>query len=380
MTDLDVSKCFLFIKVCNFIMNNLTLPQRKQILELYILNQSSIRQTHRALLPFYGRHTRPSEQAIRAIIDKFNTTYSLCNNVKPTRAKTVRTDETIAAVNESVQEDKNVSIRHRAQELGLCASTLWKILRKDLGLRAYKVQLVQQLEWHDHPRRRTFADWALNKLKDDPHFYRKIIFSDEAYFWLNGYVNKQNCRIWSSEQPEEILETPLHPQKVTVWCGLYAGGIIGPYFFKNEAGANVTVNGERYRDMLDGWFFPNVATHDLEDLWFQQDGATCHTAAETMNLLKETFPDRIISKNGTVDWPPRSCDLTPLDFFLWGHVKALVYADKPATIEQLEANINRDILAIRPEVLERVCQNWTERMGHVKRSRGGHMKEIIFKH
>ncbi|GFV29319.1 putative transposable element [Trichonephila clavipes] len=50
--------------------------------------------------------------------------------------------------------------------------------------------------------------------------------SDEAHFWLNGYVNKQNCRIWSKANPQEYIETPLHPEKLTVWCALWAGGIL----------------------------------------------------------------------------------------------------------------------------------------------------------
>ncbi|GFV35804.1 hypothetical protein TNCV_913941 [Trichonephila clavipes] len=49
---------------------------------------------------------------------------------------------------------------------------------------------------------------------------------DEAYFWLNGYVNKQNCRIWSEANPQVYVETPLHPEKLTVWCALWAGGIL----------------------------------------------------------------------------------------------------------------------------------------------------------
>ncbi|GFS87471.1 hypothetical protein TNCV_207841 [Trichonephila clavipes] len=52
--------------------------------------------------------------------------------------------------------------------------------------------------------------------------------SDEAPFWLNGYVNKQNCRIWSEANPQVYVETPLHPEKLTVWCALWAGGILLP--------------------------------------------------------------------------------------------------------------------------------------------------------
>ncbi|GFT88769.1 hypothetical protein TNCV_906091 [Trichonephila clavipes] len=57
----------------------------------------------------------------------------------------------------------------------------------------------------------------------------KIILSpacDEAHFWLNGYVNKQKCRISSEANPQVHVETPLHPEKLTVWCALWAGGIL----------------------------------------------------------------------------------------------------------------------------------------------------------
>ncbi|GFU90421.1 transposable element Tc3 transposase [Trichonephila clavipes] len=107
--------------------------------------------------------------------------------------------------------------------------------------------------------------------------------SDEAHFWLNGYINKQNSRIWWSEaNPQVHVETPLHPEKLTVWCALWAGGIIGPYFFKNDEGHNVTVNGDRYRAMITNFFIPELNNHDVQELWFQQDGATCHTARPTI--------------------------------------------------------------------------------------------------
>ncbi|GFV51521.1 transposable element Tc3 transposase [Trichonephila clavipes] len=231
---------------------------------------------------------------------------------------------------------------------------------------------------HNQARRR-FVEWVQNEIAVVPDFHKRILFSDEAHFWLNGYVNKQNCRIWSEANPQVYVETPLHPEKLTVWCALWAGGIIGPYFFKNDEGHNVTVNGDRYRAMITNFFIPELNNHDVQELWFQQDGATCHTARATIDLLKDTFGDRLISRFGPVNWPPRSCDLTPLDYFLWGYVKSLVYADKPQTLDHLEDNIRRVIADIRPQMLENVIENWTSRLDYIRASRGNRMLEIIFK-
>ncbi|GFW40368.1 QLQ domain-containing protein [Trichonephila clavipes] len=79
---------------------------------------------------------------------------------------------------------------------------------------------------NDHQARRRFVEWAKNEIAVVPDFHRRILFSDEAHFWLNGYVNKQNCRIWSEANPQVYVETPLHPEKLTVWCALWAGGIL----------------------------------------------------------------------------------------------------------------------------------------------------------
>ncbi|GFU99028.1 uncharacterized protein TNCV_1614041 [Trichonephila clavipes] len=169
---------------------------------------------------------------------------------------------------------------------------------------------------NDHQARRRFVEWAQNEIAVVPDFHKRILFSDEVHFWLNGYVNKQNGRIWSEANPQVYVETPLHPEKLTVWCALWAGGIIGPYFFKNDEGHSVTVNGDRYRAMITNFFIPELNNHDVQELWFQQDGATCHTARATIDLLKDTLGDRLISRFGPVNWPPISCDLTPLDYFL----------------------------------------------------------------
>ncbi|GFV58005.1 uncharacterized protein TNCV_2573011 [Trichonephila clavipes] len=77
-----------------------------------------------------------------------------------------------------------------------------------------------------HQARRRFVEWAQNEIAVVPDFHKRILFSDEVHFWLNGYVNKQNCRIWSEANPQVYVETPLHPEKLTVWCTLWAGGIL----------------------------------------------------------------------------------------------------------------------------------------------------------
>ena len=78
-----------------------------------------------------------------------------------------------------------------------------------------------------------------------PIMAKEIIFSDEANFDLGGYVNKQNCRIWGTENPYACIKKKTHPKRVTVWCGIWPRGIIGQFFFENEQGEAVTVNGDR---------------------------------------------------------------------------------------------------------------------------------------
>ncbi|GFS90019.1 transposable element Tc3 transposase [Trichonephila clavipes] len=131
--------------------------------------------------------------------------------------------------------------------------------------------------------------------------------------------------------------------------------------------------------MITNFFIPKLNNHDVQELWFQQDDATCHKARASIDLLKDTFGDRQISRFGPVNWPPRSCDLTPLDYFLWGYVKSLVNADKPRTLGHLEDNIRRVNADIWPQMLEKVIENWTSRLDCIRASRGNPMPEIIFK-
>ncbi|GFT73575.1 putative transposable element [Trichonephila clavipes] len=103
--------------------------------------------------------------------------------------------------------------------------------------------------------------------------------------------------------------------------------------------------------MITNFFIPELNNHDVQELWFQQDCATCHTARATIDLLKDT---------------------------LGGYVKSLVYADKPQTLDHLEDDIRRVIADIRLQMLEKVIENWTSRLDYIRASRGSPMPEIIF--
>ncbi|GFX54492.1 uncharacterized protein TNCV_1586771 [Trichonephila clavipes] len=170
-----------------------------------------------------------------------------------------------------------------------------KLVTTDLPARYNLVALHFK---YDQARRR-FVKWAQNEIAVVPDFHKRILFRDEAHFWLNGYVNKQNCRIWSEANPQVYVETPLHPEKLNVWVIAPPRGR-APHFEKHW-----------YRAMITNFFIPELNNHDVQELWFQQGGATCHTARATIDLLKDTFGDRLISRFGHVNWPPRSCDLTP---------------------------------------------------------------------
>lgn len=151
-------------------------------------------------------------KAIRRTVEKFEGKYTLLDLKPPTRQRLVRSEANIAAVAASIEEDPEMSIRRRSAELGIARESTRLILRLDLGLHPYKIVLTQELEPDDHRQRNEFANWALEMLAGDPDFGQKIIFSDEAHFWLSGYVNKQNCRYWSERNPQVFDQASMHPQ------------------------------------------------------------------------------------------------------------------------------------------------------------------------
>ena len=116
-----------------------------------------------------------------------------------------------------------------------------------------------------------------------------------------------------------------------------------------------------------------------KEVWFQQDGATAHTAHQSMSVLREMFPSRLVSLRGDIGWPARSPDLAPCDFFLWGYLKDRVFRIRPKTIEDLKAAICEEISNIPKEMTAKVMSAFWDRLRQCVASGGRHLDCVIFK-
>jgi len=154
--------------------------------------------------------------------------------------------------------------------------------------------------------------------------------------------------------------------------------VIGPYFFE-EGGATVTVTSDQYVEMLETYLHPRLDDMDTEDVWFQQDGATAHTARRSLRVLREMFPGCFISLRGDVEWPAQSPDLSPCDVFLWEYLKEKVFKHRPQSLEDLKERIHQEIDSIPPELTRRVMKNFREHLQQYVANDSHHMSDLIFK-
>jgi hypothetical protein len=115
------------------------------------------------------------------------------------------------------------------------------------------------------------------------------------------------------------------------------------------------------------------------ELWFQQDGATAHTARASMALLRERFPGRVISRFGDINWPPRSQDLTAPDFFLWGIFKGTGLCYQTTKCPRAKGTHYCNSEGHNVPLLERVTGNFVRRLHECVHRQGGHLNDIIFK-
>ncbi|CAI6354208.1 unnamed protein product [Macrosiphum euphorbiae] len=238
------------------------------------------------------------------------------------------------------------------------------------------VALEIGISYRDSTRRLEFIAWFNIQFHNNPLIVNHILWSDESKFTNNGIMNKQNHRYWDDTNPHWSRETNFQTVwGINVWCGLVGGKLIGPYFYDG------TLNGRRYLNFLTNELprmLEDVSLDTREHMFFQQDGAPAHNAIIVRQKLNEMFPNRWIGTYGVVPWPARSPDLTPLDFFLWGHLKTVVYADLPVNLQDLKNKIQAACEILREEQIKAATTTeFLRRLESCLEHYGGNFEQFI---
>lgn len=313
----------------------------------------------------YKNKTAPDIRTIKNMMSTYKKTGSVMPAKRTKGVPTAIRQEAKTLLKKVVAENPSLSTRKAASVAQISQTLARIILRKDLGLKPYKPQIVQKLLPTDYAKRLEFAEWYLSQSAE---VQQNMIFSDEAWFYLTQPINKQNNRIWAESNPNELVEKPLHDQKVMVWCGISAKRVFGPYFFDS------TVNKDSYLDMLQNKFLPELRkVRDYKKYYFQQDGATPHKANDVQSWLASKFGTQWVSKEF---WPPRSPDLNPCDSFLWGYLKSRVYNPLPKDMAELYANIENETNKITRDMLKNVFEKLKKDCSLCISAEGGHFEKV----
>lgn len=291
----------------------------------------------------------PDHKTVMSNVDKFEETGSIKMRSK-TYTRRVLHEGTLQAIADfhAENEGTSVSVRSGALQMGMTKSSFHGGM-KEIGLKCYRPQLVVDLNDDDFDRRVQHCEVWRAKLQEDPPLIDQIKWSDESIFRMNGQLNKHNCCYWDYTNP--AIQTPISNDKrgVHVWCAISSNGLIGPYFFDG------TVTGESYLAMLQDFAAPHLADPAT---YFQQDGAPAHYARIVRDWLDDNLPNRWIGRRGPYEWPARSPDLTPCDFFLWGYLKDQVYSNgSPANIEELREAVVEACDAVPADMCARACRS-----------------------
>lgn len=318
----------------------------------------------------FGKNT-PTEVCIKATFDRFCDTGTVFDRQHPGRPSQI-TEEKVDDIRNAIQNEPQSSVRTIATACAIPTTTTYRIMREYLELKPFKLQFVQQLYEEDLQDRIDMCETMIPMLENEK-VHDNIFFSDEATFYLRGLVNKHNVRYWSEDNPHATLETVLNSPKLNVWCAMSKKHLIGPFFFDDD-----TVTGENYLSMLQSFSLPEVKKlHKVRSIILQQDGAPPHFAVNVRKYLDHQFPNRWIGRGGPIRWAPRSPDLTPLDFYLWGHLKNIIYQSPIKDLNELRTRIESEIQSISKETLSNVFTNVAKRMHLCIQNDGGHFENFL---
>lgn len=337
------------------------------------------RNFHAAERIFNERHPERliCRKYLRELISKFLRTGSVHTEKRPGRPS-LSNDKQIDIVAEvllnPIQSTSQVALLH-----DVCPRSVHRVLKKN-HFHPYKMKMLQELAEDDPDRRMEFCEIMTEKIAQHEDYLRSICFSDECSFFLTGTVNRQNVRYWSDHNPHWYREGHTqYPQKLNVWAGILGDHIVGPFFIEGN------LTGPLYLNMLQNEIEPEINRliqanpeefQDLE-ITFQQDGAPPHYFRQVRTHLDNVYRNRWIGRRGPLEWPPRSPDLTPMDFFLWGYLKSKVFITEPDSLLDLRQRIIDECVAIPRETFSNVRQEISNRLYHCQEVQGRHFEQLL---
>ena len=325
-----------------------------------------------------------SKRSLERLVKKFRATGNVLDQTHSGRPKldesiSTRVEQAFKEISRSTRYGES-SIRQVSKSAGVPRSSVLRIASNILQLHPYKLRRLHELMPDDFTSRLAFANRCCTEIETDPDWLRRILWNDEANFPLYGEVNAHNCCIWPNDPPHKFVQRRMLDEHITVWCGFTSQFIIGPYFFQEPSRRgfkSVTVTAERYETMLRDYVIPALADRGvLSSVIFQQDGAPPHISIQVKRLLKDTFINRVISRDFDFPWPPRSPDLTPCDYWLWGYLKSRVYLRNPANIAELKESIITEVSDIKPDQLCSAVSAFGTRIEAVLGANGGHFEHL----
>ena len=269
---------------------------KQQRIEIILMSGSS----RKIAEEFNRKHgTSITHDTVAKLFVKFKKTGSVEDQRRSGRPRTVTDENTTARVLEVLTQSPRKSTRRLSVKTGVSQTSITRILKASKW-HPYKLQMLHHISEDDPDRRLEFCEWVVCKLNDDENFSNKIMFTDEANFYVNGEVNRQNMRYWSNANPHWISSTKMQGAgKVMVWAGIWGDKIIGPIFIDGNLNAN------KYLNMLQEEIFPSLLSANGNlPAYFQQDGAPPHYGIQVRQYLNQLLPDAWIGRRGPVEWPP----------------------------------------------------------------------------
>ena len=280
---------------------------------------------------FHNRKV-PDSRVFASAYNKLHETGALPSSHITSECANKQNVDEVESILQSAEHSPTTNTWRISTCIGVPHIRVWRTLHQH-GLYPFHLQMVQRLEEGDEARWLDLCWWVI-----DNHWLILFkLFTDETSFTRDSINNTHNAHRWSDKSPYAIVErNSQHRFSVNVWCGVIDNQLIGPAVLPNR------LTGCTYADFLQNelpLLLEEVPLAKWMCMVFQHDGAPAHYSRLVTHHLKLTFPERWIGHGGHVQWPPRSPDLTPLDFCLWGWMKSKVYEEKVNTRDELVARI-----------------------------------------